>query len=273
VRRLRRLLACAIVGLTLGIALYAGLVRAGFARNPFAPVAHGDLELARSNRAGLRVLFVGNSFTFENSLPRLVHKLAAADPGRPPIYSVEYALPGWTLEQASHDRGLERLLADVHWDVVVLQEQSQLLSFPEEQWQRETYPYAHKLDDEIRAAGAQTLLFMTWGYRLGDRRNYAHDTYSAMQARLESGYTQLGNELPATVEPVGRAWAEALRRDPDLQLWADDGKHPSLLGSYLAACVFYATLSRRDRSRSRFTAGLNPAEARFLQSVAAEVAG
>jgi hypothetical protein len=199
-----------------------------------------------------------------------VHQLAADDPGAPRIFTVEYAMPGWTLHDASDDRGLARLLQQIHWDVVVLQEQSQLLSFPMEQWRYETYPYARELDEKIRAAGAQPLLFMTWGYRLGDRRNEPHDTYASMQRRLDSGYSELGTELFAAVEPVGRAWTEALRRNPRLELWADDGRHPSRLGSYLAACVFYATLSGRDPSGSRFTAGLDESEARLLQDVAAE---
>src|SRR5437764_14599829 len=86
--------------------------------------------------------FVGNSFTFKNSLPALVHDLAAGDPGARPIFSVEYAAPGWSLHQADRDSGLARLLREVKWDVVVLQEKSWLLSYPEEQWRRSTYPFA-----------------------------------------------------------------------------------------------------------------------------------
>jgi len=126
----------------------------------------------------------------------------------------------------------------------VLQEKSWLLSFPEQQWRHSTYPFARDLRDKIAAGGAKTVLFMTWGYVLGDRWNEPHDTYAAMQARLSSGYSRLGEELGATVAPAGPAWAEALRREPSLELWAGDGEHPSLLGSYLAACVFYGLLSR-----------------------------
>ena len=123
-----------------------------------------DIALARSDRPGLRVLFVGNSFTFRNSLPALVHELAAGDPGAPPIFSVEYAAGGWSLRQADKDGGLDKLLREIHWDVVVLQEKSWLLSLPEARWRRETYPAARALDEKIAEAGARTVLFMTWGY-------------------------------------------------------------------------------------------------------------
>jgi hypothetical protein len=219
----------------------------------------------------LRVLFVGNSFTFENSLPTLVHDLAAADPGATPIFAVEYAAGGWSLQQANKDDGLDKLLREVHWDAVVLQEKSWVLSFPEEQWRRETYPSARRLHEKISAAGARTVLFMTWGYVLGDRWHEPHDTYAAMQARLADGYTKLGRDLGVQVAPAGLAWAEALRREPSLDLWADDGKHPGRLGSYLAACVFYAMLSGRDPARSRFTAGIGPGQARLLRQVAGKI--
>ena len=266
-----RLLACGVAGIVLGLTVYSGLVHVGLARSLFAPTLRGDIALARGGRPGLRVLFVGNSFTFKNSLPALVHDLAAGDPGGRPIYSVEYAAAGWSLRQADKDGGLTKLLRDVKWDAVVLQEKSWLLSFPEEQWRRSTYPFARDLQGKIAASGAQTLLFMTWGYALGDRRTIPHDTYAEMQRRLAEGYSRLGAELGARVAPAGLAWANALRRKPALDLWADDGQHPGRNGSYLAACVFYAALTGRDPTRSRFTAGIEAGQARFLRRVAENV--
>jgi hypothetical protein len=272
-RRLSRTFFLAVAGVVLGFALYSGLVHIGLARSLLAPNLRGDIALARSDRPGLRVLFVGNSFTFRNSLPALVHELAAGDPGAPPIFAVEYAAGGWSLHQANRDDGLDKLLRDVDWDVVVLQEKSWLLSLPEEQWRRETYPAAQALHEKIAAAGARTVLFMTWGYVRGDRLHQPHDTYAAMQARLADGYSKLGSELGAQVAPAGLAWAEALRREPSLDLWAGDGQHPGRLGSYLAACVFYAMLSRREPPQSGFTAGIQRAQARLLQQVAGAFRG
>jgi hypothetical protein len=272
-RRLLRSFFLAVAGVVLGFALYSGLVHIGLARSLLAPNLRGDIALARSDRPGMRVLFVGNSFTFRNSLPALVHELAAGDPGATPIFSVEYAAGGWSLHQANKDDGLAKLLREVHWDVVVLQEKSWLLSLPEELWRRETYPAARALRDKITAVGARTVLFMTWGYALGDRRDEPHDTYAAMQARLAAGYSKLGSALGVQVAPAGLAWAEALRREPRLDLWAGDGQHPGRLGSYLAACVFYAMLSGRQPAQSRFTAGIQIAQVRLLKRVAGDLRG
>jgi hypothetical protein len=270
-RRTLRLLACAVAGIVLGLTVYSGLVHVGLARSLFAPTLRGDTALARGDQPGLRVLFVGNSFTFKNSLPALVHDLAAGDPGGPPIFSVEYAAPGWSLHEAAQDGGLAKLLREVRWDVVVLQEKSWLLSLPEDRWRGTTYPFARDLREKIAASGARPLLFMTWGYVLGDRSNVPHDTYAAMQVRLAEGYSKLGAELGAGVTPAGLAWAEALRRKPGLDLWADDARHPGRNGSYLTACVFYAVLTGRDPARSGFTAGIGDGQAHFLQQVAESV--
>jgi hypothetical protein len=270
-KRFMSLLACAGVGIVLGVSVYVGLVQSGLAPSPFDPVIRGDIALARSARSGLRVLFVGNSFTFRNGLAGMVHDLTVGDNGGPPLFAVEYVAPGWSLKAASKDDGLTALLKDVRWNVVVLQEQSQLLSFPREDWRRETYPFARRLHEKISRGGGRTLLFMTWGYRRGDRYNWPGDTFGGMQARLAQGYSELAAELPASVVPVGLAWAKAQRRRPRLDLWDWDGRHPNRAGSYLAACVFYAALTGRDPARSTFTASLPPANARFLQRVGSSV--
>jgi hypothetical protein len=252
------------------MSIFVALVQLGLIQNPLAPVIRGDLVSARSDREGLRVLFVGNSFTYENSMPTLVQRLAANDQGAPPII-VSMTRGAWTLQRFSRDDRLAALLKDVRWDVVILQEQSQLLSFSPESRRRETFPYVRALDTKIESAGGRTLVFTTWAYENGDQRNVPGDTFAAMHGRLEQGYADLAATLSTPVAPVGRAWAEALRREPGLELWDGDGMHPSRLGSYLTACVFYAILTGRDPAASGFTAGIEPSEARFLQHVATDV--
>jgi hypothetical protein len=255
------------LGVVLGVSVYAMLVHVGVAPSPFAPVAGDELALARSGRPGLRVLFVGNSLTFKNDLPELVYRLSG--PPRP-VFAASFTAPGWTLHGAAESTRLADLLREVPWDVVVLQEQSQIPSFPAGDRAREFDPYVERLDQEIRASGARTLLFETWAHRSGDRANVHDDTYAAMQLRLIDGYSDAAAHIRARIAPVGLAWSEALRRRPGLQLWAWDGRHPSRLGSYLAACVFYATLTRKSPVGNRFTDGLR--EAPFLQRVAWDTA-
>jgi hypothetical protein len=251
-RRLSIAFVIVLAGVTAGFAVYVGFVQAGLLANPFGPVIQGDLELARGDRPGQRVLFVGNSLTYWNDMPDLVSRLAEEDPGAKPLFAVSFTGPGWSLRRAERDEQLRRLLQEVAWDAVVLQEHSTLaFSSPSEVGQ-ESVPAALRLQQYAAARGAETVIFMNWPTR------YRGD---------------LADQLDfVRVAPFASAWDEAVRRRPGLDLLDDDGRHPNLAGSYLAACVFYATLTGRDPTKSAFTAGLPVADARFLQELTAPIA-
>jgi len=79
----------------------------------------------------------------------------------------------------------------------------------------------------------------------------------------------IANELITPVAPVGYAWLTAWLQDPQMDLWQADGSHPTELGSYLAACVFYAVIFRQIPENNSYQAHLPSATAHYLQSVAA----
>lgn len=260
-----------MIGLVAGVALFVGLVRAGVVRNPLSPAAHGDLALARSDRPGIRVLFVGNSLTYTNSMPAMVAKLAEADAGAPRIIPVWYTAGGWTLEGAAGDAGLTRVIREARWNDVVLQEQSQIGS--QSPASTAMYAAAGALSTQASRIGARTMLFAPWAWRSGDERDLPGDSYSAMQQRIHASYAGLGDRLDAPVAPVGTAWSWTIENDPGIELWAGDGVHPTTAGSYLAACVFYVMLTGRDPIGDPFTSGLAPGQARELQTAAWFAAG
>ena len=80
------------------------------------------------------------------------------------------------------------------WDFVVLQEQSQIPSFPPSQVASDCFPYASILVDSIKSANpcAEPVFFMTWGRENGDQNNCINYpplcTYGGMQARLRESY-------------------------------------------------------------------------------------
>jgi hypothetical protein len=237
-----------VAGIVAGVSLYVGFIQAGVLPNPFAPVLQGDLAGARSTRPGLRVLFVGNSATYYNAMPQMVQKLAAADPGARPVFSVSYTAPGWSLRSASRDDRLADLIQDVRWDTVVLQEHSVRAAASPERRSRETDPYVRDLYRRISARGASTKIFMTWPYRQD---------------------SDLAAVLHLNVVPVLPALMYSHRRRPDLQLWLED-RHTNRAGSFLTACMFYVYVTSRDPAKSSYTAGLPEGGARFLKSLAGE---
>ena len=260
-----------MLGLVGLVALFVALVRVGLVPDPFGASISGDLALARSDRPGLRVLFVGNSLTYRNGMPSLVRRLALADPAPRRVFVVQYTKPGGQLTRAEHDDRLTRLLREIHWNVVVLQEQSEIPSLPSAERRKLMDGPVRDLVWLAGSSGAQTWLFDTWGYRSGDRGRVDGDSYAAMQVRLDLGYRDVAAETGAVVIPVGDAWAEAVRLRPGLALWAGDGKHPTKLGSYLTACVFYEFLTHR-RAPSYVPSGVSGADGALLREAAAAIA-
>jgi hypothetical protein len=172
------------------------------------------------------VLFIGNSFTARNDLPGLIAGLAAAR-GK----SMEHRLisaGGASLRTHWNAGKARQAIRDGPFDQVVLQEQSTL---PVKNAQR-MHENVRLFDEAIRAAGAKTVLYMTW----------ARQSAPESQQAITDAYTAIGRELGATVVPVGKAWQRFLRAHDQPILHDKDQSHPSLAGSYLAACVFLAVL-------------------------------
>jgi hypothetical protein len=212
---------------------------------------------AQQETKPVRVLFIGNSYTFVNDLPGMIAELAKA--GKQPPLEIGQETPGgWTLEKHWKDGKAVAKIAEKAWDYVVLQEQSQRpLTDP-----KLMSEYASKLHGEIQMKLAKTILYQTWS------RQDAPDK----QDQLSTAYFNVGSKLNATVAPVGTAWGVALKRDAKLVLHSSDKSHPNKAGTYLAACVFYGTIYAKSPVGLPGTiAGLDNGQAKMLQEVAWEV--
>ncbi|TKJ40707.1 hypothetical protein CEE37_07010 [candidate division LCP-89 bacterium B3_LCP] len=221
----------------------------------------------------LRVLFLGNSYTGSNNLPRLLIDLSQSG-GR--TVHTEAVTPGgyWLEDHSSFTPSLTQISLGT-WDYVVLQEQSQVPTIDYYRY-NSMYPSAEYLDTLIKSCGNdRTTFFMTWGRKYGGQQSigaYSSPVFSDffhMQDSLSSAYTQIADELSAELSPVGNAWATALTLDPEVDLWQPDNSHPTLKGSYLAACVFYITFFDISPVGLSYTAGLSIEDALFLQNAAA----
>ncbi len=207
------------------------------------------------------VLLVGNSFTFyNNGLHTLLRKLLE---GEKPQAGVKTAaavrfksmtISGGRLRD--QEDGLRQMLADSHWDVVILQGHSLEAIRPDQQ--KEFRQALGRLAAEIHDAGSTPLLFMTWAY----------SDQPGMTPELERAYQAAGAEFDIPVLPVGRAFARAESELPEVTLRISDLKHPTVAGSYLAASVLYSALFARSPENLAFDAGLDPAIALELRRIA-----
>ena len=218
------------------------------------------------NSSCTKVLFIGNSYTFVNDLPEMFAELAEA--GQHPVMVGSSAQGGWSLAMHTQSKDTVDLLNSTKWTYVILQEQSQIPSVETLRTQK-MYPAARTLVKQIRKKEATPLFFLTWAHRTGWPA-YGMNDYESMQERIDQGYEQIARELNVSLVPVGYAWRNAIKQYPELTLWQEDGSHPSEEGTYLAACVFYATLFQESPVGISYWADLPKETAARLQTSASD---
>lgn len=235
----------------------------------------------------MRVLFIGNSYTYNNDLPAMLGGLVRALSPETRLETGAVLLGGATLESHWKRGEARELLRGEAWSHVVLQEQSLLghlridgalrMNEPEERF----YPYARLFARESLAVGASPVFYMTWS-RKADL---------PAQEVLTRAYAHVAREEGGVLAPVGVAWERVRREQPELELYGEDGHHPGPVGTYLAACVLYASLfhqpclgapstldgapwtgSAFDTTRTETLVELPEDTARYLQQVGSEVA-
>ena len=258
----------------------------------------GGSENVSNNQTGgtgtpsYEVLMYGNSYTAANGLDGLVQDLLR-EVGDANVSA--NAGGGMTLEghrakvNASGD-AWNTSLSGQAWDMVVLQDQSQIPGFPRTQsdWV-DSKDAAIALTERIDDEGADVMLLMTWGRRSGDSMNTVrYPNFTAMNDHLLQGYLDYANNATSAhpsasvyVAPVGLAFAKihddilAAGTDPDQSgtlfhdLYTSDGSHPSLHGSYLAAATLHAAIHGGTPVGLAVPSGINASAGQTLQLAAA----
>lgn len=189
---------------------------------------------------GLKLLFIGNSYTYYNKMPELLIALAAASGLPLTIKTVTDG--GATLQRHWLHRKALAAICEGDWDYVVLQEHSQLgrqtiNGIEEVNDPAFSHTYVRLFDQAIQQTGAKTLLTQTW----------ADQARPEAQALLDRAFYKIASEINASVVPVANVWQQIKTELSDEQdLYAADGFHPSPLGSLVSALVFYRYLMAKN---------------------------
>lgn len=226
------------------------------ARSDAASVAAKRVEALRE-APGIDVLFIGNSYTFSHSLPKVLEQIAKATQGGPIFRTKMVAHPDYTLEQHWQLGEAAATIAEGGWEFVVLQGHS--LSTLEAR--ERLYRFARRYAPLIKESGARPAFFMTWARR----------GRPEMMETIGPAYAAIAEELDAVLVPTGFAWLTSVEQRPDIHLHHADGSHPSPAGSYLAAAMFYELLGDGTSCVGSDHAGfgyLDTEEIRFLQETA-----
>ena len=201
----------------------------------FGLAANNDTNLTNKN-----ILFVGNSYLYYNdSLHNHVKRMAIE---RFPSYEEKFIYKSSTIGGArSWHHNFKHLLESKNigvnesFDLLILQGGS---AEPLSKNSRVIFNNTVKEVNEIaKEYGTKLALYMTHAYVVPDKRYEAN-----MINKISSMYINAGKEINAKVIPVGIGFENAYKENPNIQLHNLDGTHPSLLGTYLAACIVYGVL-------------------------------
>ncbi|MBC7576566.1 MAG: hypothetical protein H7312_04290 [Tardiphaga sp.] len=222
-------------------------------------------------------MFVGNSFFYyNNGLPGHVSLLEkAADPEHKASYRatmITIGGPGFDwhdMESYFRPKAVGYYSFDDNnvvvfnppgklFDAAVMMDCSQCPIHP--QLKPIFTDYAKKNSEIVRSHSGVPILFMSWAY----------EDKPEMTQQLAEAYTIAGNDNNALVIPAGLAFARLRAKQPELNLYQPDKRHPTLVGTYLAACVTFTALTGRSPVGNSYLAGLDAPTAKLLQSVAWE---
>jgi hypothetical protein len=173
-----------------------------------------------------RMLFVGNSLTYTNELPKLISSLAKAN-GKS-VHTDILAFPNYALQDHWKDGKVQTMIAGGNYDFVIIQQG------PSSQADGRIMliEYSTKLSKLCSQNKTQLVIFMVWPAIVN------HKTFPGV---IEN-YSNASKITNAVLCPVGQVWKDYIDSTNDYSYYGADGFHPSLKGSEVAAQVIYNTL-------------------------------
>jgi len=257
----------------LALASLVGCSSTPTANEPPAPSARPALAVSTEIKT---LLWVGNSFFYyNNSMHGHVGQLMSAA-GVSGLRSSSATISGSGInwhDVAAHfkpggvasysfvgDNEVQFNTFDKPFDGVLMMDCSQCPVHPK--LQGIFHEYVAKHSATVRQNGAAPILFMSWAYQ--DKPE--------MTQPLAREYVKAGHANNALVVPAGLAFANSIAKRPDLNLYVADKRHPSLMGTYLAACTVAASVYKINPVGLKYSAGLPADVAAHLQTTAWETA-
>ena len=204
-------------------------------------------------------LFIGNSLTYYNDLPGMIGSLAAS--GGNSLTHASHTPGGSSLTSLYRNAAAMDKITEEQWDFVILQGQSMeaiIGKNPNHYFMQFVSGLVHRITQN----GSKAVYYMTFA------NNDVNNDYNQLQSIISGAYIYAGNMTHSIISPVGMAWQQSLTARPELVLHQADGVHPTVMGTYLAACVFYASLFCETPLGLWKPAGITEGEASHFQQIA-----
>ncbi len=252
-----------------------------------APSAQGQLPQvilydAAVPRDTLKILFIGNSYTYYHTYPVIFKEMAWKE-GHYADCSI-FVSGGYTMQQHLKNKHCMEVVDRGGYDYAMLQDQSILPTLNGTADDAGMVENMGKMVDRVRKTSpkSKALIEITWGRKFGNNNfgkyepylaKYPHfySSYDAMQNRLIEVLTAEAEQLKVDLNPLGYAWQIVMHEREDINLYHKDNHHQSYAGAYLSAAVAYLTIYKEPFGDNSANGKLKPETAAYLRKVAERV--
>lgn len=213
-----------------------------------------------------RTLFLGNSLTYVNDLPLMASNIATSM-GDVLIYDT-HCPGGYTLYSHFNNATSINKIKQGNWDYVVLQGQSIEAAYDDNTVEQWFLPSAQRLDSVINESNpcGETAFYMTFAHKDGDNTVNPTLGYRTQDSLIKLRYQIAAQRNKAIVSPVGAVWHYLRDNYPSIELYDADLVHPSVAGTYAAACCFYTTLYQKNPLLIPFNSSLSNIDANIIKT-------
>ena len=174
----------------------------------------------------INILFIGNSLTYTNNLPKLIEHEAKRKGKR--IKTKTIAYPNYSLEDHWNDGNVQKLIKSNNYNYVIIQQGPSSQKYG----RLSLIEYGQKFSEICKESNSQLAYFMVW-----PSRQYYHTFDGVIK-----NHTDAAHKNKALLCPIGKIWKEHFEKTNDYSYYGLDGFHPSLKGSKEAAKIIVKTL-------------------------------
>ncbi len=225
------------------------------------------------NNSKVDVLFIGNSYTIYNDMP-LMFEMFCRKAGDD-VYIDNCSVLGASLDYLSRIQIVEDMIKSKNWDYIVLQ--SSPVNMADSSMFSQEFITLQRLKEIIISNNSNTKIIypMLWSPRYGAtisgellRETYS---YNEFQEMIYNGNLFITDSMDILSAPIGWVWYYIVNNVSDIELYDDDGYHPSALGSYLCASVYYSLIFKKSSESINYYSNISTAKAKLIQRASSDI--
>jgi hypothetical protein len=177
-----------------------------------------------------KILFVGNSLTYTNDLPKMVKKAAGQKGLNIKVEMLAY--PNYALIDHWEDAKVQKMISNNNYDLIIVQQGPSSQAYG----RKVLLEYGKKFSDLCENNYCKSGYFMVW-----PSKKYFHTFDGVIKNYREASETH-----DAILFPVGEVWKDYFDTTGDFSYYGPDQFHPSKKGSLAAAEVIVEVLIQME---------------------------